>query len=67
MTKPMTKPMTQIGDEVREMTDAEYAQYQKDAKEAEANAKAETDRAALKIATLEKLGLTADEVTALLS
>jgi len=63
----MTKPMTQIGVEVREMTDEEYAQYQKDAKEAKANAKADADRAALKIATLAKLGLTADEVAALLS
>jgi hypothetical protein len=65
--KPMTKPMTQDGAEVREMTDEEYAQYQKDAKKAEANAKAEADRAALKTATLAKLGLTADEVAALLS
>jgi hypothetical protein len=52
---------------VRDMTDQEYAQYQKDAKEAKANAKAEADRAALKEATLAKLGLTADEVAALLS
>jgi hypothetical protein len=63
----MTKPITQDGTDVREMTDAEYAQYQKDAIEAEANAKAEADRAALKKATLAKLGLTADEVAALLS
>jgi hypothetical protein len=63
----MTKPMTQDGADVREMTDAEFAQYQKDAIEAEANAKAEADRAALKKATLAKLGLTADEVAALLS
>jgi hypothetical protein len=27
----MTKPLTQIGNEVREMTDAEYAQWQADA------------------------------------
>jgi hypothetical protein len=63
----MTKPMTQIGDEVREMTDEEYAQYQKDAKEAKSNAKADAERVALKEATLAKLGLTADEVAALLS
>jgi hypothetical protein len=43
------------------------AQVEADAKEAARIAKIETDRAALKIATLEKLGLTADEVAALLS
>jgi hypothetical protein len=52
---------------VRDMTEAELAQHEKDAKEAKANAKAEADRAALKTATLAKLGLTADEVAALLS
>ena len=38
-----------------------------DAKEAARIAKIEADRAALKIATLAKLGLTAEEVAALLS
>jgi hypothetical protein len=63
----MNKPMTQDGLEVREMTEQEYAQYQKDAKEAKANETAEADRSALKVATLAKLGLTADEVAALIS
>lgn len=52
---------------VRDMTDAELAQLEKDKADAKANAKAEADRAALKTATLAKLGLTADEVAALLS
>jgi phosphopantetheinyl transferase (holo-ACP synthase) len=63
----MTKPTIQIGEEVREMTDAEYKQHQKDqaafAKEAEEIAA----RVALKEATLKKLGLSADEIAALLS
>jgi hypothetical protein len=62
-----TKPTIQIGDEVREMTNAEYEQYQADQAEFAARIKADTDRQALKQATLAKLGLTADEVTALLS
>jgi hypothetical protein len=52
---------------VRDMTDAELAQFEKDKVDAKANAKANADRAALKTATLAKLGLTADEVAALLS
>ena len=52
---------------IRDMNEAELAQlaiYKTDAK---AQAKAEADRAELKTATLAKLGLTADEVAALLS
>ncbi len=52
---------------VRDMTETELAQLAIDKTEAKAQAKAEADRAALKIATLAKLGLTADEVAALLS
>ena len=63
----MTKPLTQDGTEVREMTDEEYAQFNQDAMEAQAQAQTDADRAALKVATLAKLGLTADEVAALLS
>ena len=43
------------------------AQVLADEVEAKAKAKAETDKAKLKQATLAKLGLTADEVAALLS
>ena len=62
----MTKPLIQIGDEVREMTDDEYAQYEKDQADA---VKAEADRKAkeqARAAVLDKLGLTADEAAALL-
>ena len=52
---------------VRDMTEAELAQLETDKATANAQAQAEADRAALKTATLAKLGLTADEVAALLS
>jgi hypothetical protein len=55
----------------REMTDTELAEYEAWQKEAIANKKAiadaEANRKTLKQATLAKLGLTADEVAALLS
>ena len=62
-----TNPIIQIGDEVREMTAQELADYALFQQEAQATAQSQIDRAALKQATLTKLGLTADEVTALLS
>lgn len=62
-----TKPDIQIGTEVREMTDAEFAQYKKDQAYFAAQAQEDADRQALKTATLTKLGLTADEVVALFS
>jgi hypothetical protein len=52
---------------VRDMTEAELAQYEADQIEAAALRQAEADRAALKTAILAKLGLTADEVATLLS
>ena len=61
----MTKPMIQIGDDVREMTDAEFAQWEKDqADDAKRIAEAAA-REALRSSALAKLGLTADEVAAL--
>ena len=63
----MSKYEIQIGDEVREMTADEIAQREKDISEIKAFEKAQSDRVKLKAATLEKLGLTADEVSALLS
>ena len=55
----------------REMTDTELADYQAWQKEVaaskKAKAKVEKDNQALKEAALAKLGLTADEVAALLS
>ncbi len=51
----------------REQTEAELAQSKADEAEAKALAKVEADKAKAKEAVLAKLGLTADEVTALLS
>jgi hypothetical protein len=60
-----TNPLTQIGDEIREMTDAEHAQYLLDQQEAEQQAQAAANRAKVRAAALAKLGLTADEAAAL--
>ena len=62
----MTKPLVQIGDQQREMTDAEYAQWQSDKAEAEAYAAAQAAKAAARQGVLDKLGLTKDEAAALL-
>lgn len=62
----MTKPLTQIGDEVREMTDDEHAQHLLDQAAAQAQAAAIAAQAAARQAVLNKLGLTADEAAALL-
>ena len=51
----------------REQTNAEKAQATADIAEAVARAQTETNKAAAKQLVLTKLGLTADEVTALLS
>ena len=51
----------------RDYTEAETEQRQLDEIEATVQAQAAADRQALKAATLTKLGLTADEVAALLS
>ena len=63
----MAKYEIQIGDQVRDMTDEEIVQRKKDLAEMKALEQAAADRKALKEATLAKLGLTADEVAALLS
>ena len=63
----MAKYEIQIGDQVREMTDEEIAQRKKDLAEFASQEQAALDRQTLKTATLAKLGLTADEVAALLS
>jgi hypothetical protein len=64
----MTRPNVQIGDDVRLMNDDEFAQWQKDAADAEAAAAAADDLArarASAIAKLAALGLTDDEINAL--
>ena len=65
----MTKPIVNDNGNEREMTDAEYAQYQIDAADAAAQqqAAADTDAArASAIAKLAGLGLTPDEIAALI-
>ena len=62
----MTKPITFDGNEHREMTEEEFAQYKLDQAEANAKAAAAVAKAAAHKAVLDKLGLTADEVQALL-
>lgn len=64
---PSVKPEIQIGDEVREMNDAEFAQYEIDQAQAIKQNEAEATRAKLRTETIAKLGLTADEVAALFS
>ena len=59
--------LIQIDGEVREANLDEIAMLDAQKAEAEAQAKASADRAKLKADTLIKLGLTADEVSALLS
>jgi hypothetical protein len=58
---------TQDGDEIRPMTDDEITALKIANSEVEAREQQEANRQALRIATLAKLGLTADEVGALLS
>ena len=62
----MTKPTIQIGDQVREMTDAEHEQHLLDLAEWQAQAEAHADKVKARQVVITKLGLTADEVTALL-
>jgi hypothetical protein len=56
----------QVGNEVRNMTDEETAQYALDVKEFAAQEKAQADKVAAKAALLAKLGITADEAALLL-
>jgi hypothetical protein len=63
----MSEYQIQIGNEVRDMTEEEIVQRDKDLADSKKLAKAQADRAKLKTATLAKLGLTEDEVAALLS
>ena len=66
MATQTVRPTIQIGDEVREMNDAEFAQYEIDQAAAQAQAEAQAERAAQRQAVLDKLGLTQDEAQALL-
>ena len=67
---PTVKPNIFDGETTRPMTDVEYAQWQSDNAEAEAQAVAQAETLAAKDAArqavLDKLGLTQDEAQALL-
>jgi len=62
----MSNPLIQIGNEVREMTDDERAEYDAHSTQIEAQIQSVKDRLALRAAVFAKLGLTADEAAALL-
>tara|TARA_R110002126_G_scaffold102642_1_gene234727 strand:+ start:29 stop:220 length:192 start_codon:yes stop_codon:yes gene_type:complete len=62
----MTKPLIQIGDEIREMTKAEHDQHLLDSAEWQAQIDAQAAKATARQAVLDKLGLTANEAQALL-
>jgi hypothetical protein len=62
----MTRPKVQIGDDIRDMNDAEFAQYQIDVEASQAEAALATQRATDKAALLTRLGITDDEAKLLL-
>ena len=65
----MPRPTIQIGNEVREMTEAEYAQWQLDQQEAQAQQEAIEAKLAAKESAKTKLaalGLTEDEINAII-
>tara|TARA_R110000823_G_scaffold192978_1_gene324600 strand:- start:412 stop:603 length:192 start_codon:yes stop_codon:yes gene_type:complete len=62
----MTKPLIQIGEEIREMTKAEHDQHLLDSAEWQAEKDAQAAKSAARKAVLDKLGLSADEAAALL-
>lgn len=66
MATQTPKQQIQVGDIVRDMTDAELAQYAADQADYAAQAAAQADKIAARQAVLNKLGLTADEAAALL-
>jgi hypothetical protein len=69
----MTKPMVRIHDlstnEIidREMTDAEFAQYQTDLADRQAKEATQAEKDQAKAALLDRLGISADEAKLLLS
>ena len=69
MTNPMIRIHNVETDEIidREMNDAEYKQHLKDVAEYEANQVEAEAKATAKAALLDRLGITAEEATLLLS
>jgi hypothetical protein len=61
----MSKPLIQIDDEVREMTDDELAEYQSIVDAEKARETEKEAKAVQKNALLERLGITADEAALL--
>jgi hypothetical protein len=66
MSKPMVRIHNIETDEVIEMTDAEFAQYEADKMETEAKAQAEATKVAQRQALLSRLGITEEEAKLLL-
>jgi hypothetical protein len=66
MATQTVKPVIQIGDEIREMNEAELAQYEIDKAHTADQAADQAAKAAARQAVLDKLGLTANEAAALL-
>jgi hypothetical protein len=66
MATQTVRPTVQIGNEVREMNDAEFAQYELDLAANQAQAKTDIAKATAKQAVLDRLGITADEAALLL-
>jgi len=66
MATQTVRPTVQIGDEVREMNDAEFAQYEIDQAANIARLKADADKETARQAVLDRLGITADEAALLL-
>ena len=62
----MSKPIIFDGEQHREMTNAEYAQWQADRAEAKAQAEALEAKAAARQAVLDRLGLSEQEAQLLL-
>lgn len=62
---PTVKPTIFDGEKQRPMNDAEYAQWQADNADLQAQSNALEAKAAARQAVLDKLGLTADEAAAL--
>ena len=62
----MANPLIQIGDEVREMTSEEHAEWLTVGEEIAKAEEAAKAKEQLRAAVLVKLGLTAEEATALL-
>lgn len=58
--------MIQIGDEVREMTESEFVEYQKVQADFDAQAEAQFNALEARKAPLRRLGLTEDEINTVL-